>query len=180
MRLLAFIGIVLITSVITPRTSLGLSLSASPLSGQKNNKMEFSEQPLAFAQIINADFNDSSFSQNTWFQISIKNTNWLQSRLTGTRISKADLSFVQFISSDLAGVKCAHCLLQDVLFEDCYLDGVHFLASTLKNVRFVRSDLSRADFVSTACVNCSVDLATAKTVTPEQLKKWNFVVKDSP
>lgn len=180
MRFLVLFGTVFIISSIAPRTSSGLSLSASPLSGQKNDKLEFSERPLAFTQIINADFADSSFTLGVWYQISVKNTNWVGSRLNGTRISRSDFSLIQFVKSDLSGMKCLYCNFKDVLIEDSRLDGTHFFGGSIENLRFIRSNLSRADFVSTSCKNCSVDSATAKTVNPEQLKKWQFLIKDTP
>lgn len=174
------IGTVFLILLNTPRTSLGLSLSASPLSGKKNEKFEYNEKPLAHAQIINATFMDSTFVLSTWFQMSVKNTRWENSQLNGVQIVKSDLSMIRFVKSDLSGVKCRNCLFQDVRFEDCDLDGIHFLGSTLKDVHFVRSDLSRADFVSSPCSQCSMDNATAKTLRPGQLEKWQIPVKDSP
>lgn len=180
MRLLVNPGLVFITLLAYSGSSLGLSLSASPLSGEKHTKFEYAESPLALSQIINADFTDSVFTLNTWFQISIKNTNWMKSRLNGTRAVKAEFSLVQFIDSDLSGFKCSLCFFRDAVFEKTRMDGAHFFASRLENVRFVQSDLSRADFVSSTLINCSMDEATAKTVPADAAKKWNCVVKEKP
>lgn len=173
-------GLVFLAAFSLSCSSYGLLLSASPLSGEKHDGFDFTEQTLAWSQVINANFNKSLFPLSQWQQISVKNTNWTSSQLMGVRASKVNLKLIQFVDSDLSGFKCNSCSLQDVLFEKTRLDGAHFIASNLRNVRFIRSDLSRADFVSSTCENCFADGATAKTVSSEQLKKWNILVKDTP
>ncbi|WII71543.1 pentapeptide repeat-containing protein [Bdellovibrio sp. 22V] len=175
MRILVYFG--LFSSLLfAPPTTLGASLSPSPLSGQIHERFDFKEKPLAMAQIINATFKDSTFLEGTWFQVSLRNTKWLRSQLQGVRGSRVEILDVEFKDSNLSGFKCSHCLLDNVEFRNSKLDGSRFVSSVFKNVHFINVDLSRADFVSSRFQNCSMDARSAAKLDPEKIKKWNIRV----
>ncbi|CAE80647.1 pentapeptide repeat-containing protein [Bdellovibrio bacteriovorus] len=170
----------LFIALLYSKMALAASLSASPWSGQKMIKLEYNEKPLAYSQVINTTFLDSSLAQNTWMQIALTNSRFLNTRLSGTQASKSEFSDLVFENSDLSGFKCTLCTFINTTFKNSNLDGAHFLAGSFKNTHFVDSNLSRVDFVSTRFENCSVDSKTAKTVHPAMLIKWKIPVKEQP
>ncbi|MFV8258807.1 pentapeptide repeat-containing protein [Bdellovibrio bacteriovorus] len=156
------------------------SLSASPWSGQRLVNLEFNESALAYAQVINATFKDSSLAQNTWMQITLTNTRFENTRIVGTQSNRSEFSDVEFVDSNLSGFKCDLCRFTNSTFRKVRLDGARFLGGTFSNTQFINSDLSRADFVGVRFESCSVDSATAKTVHPAMLKKWNLPILEQP
>lgn len=169
------------TFIITMTVSCALHaalLNASPWSGQKLDKIEYSEKPLALSQVINAEFKESHFTLSSWFQMSFDNSSFIDSRLNGVQALKTRFGDVRFTNSNMAGFKCNLCLYENVSFTNVRLDGSRFLASTFRNTSFVNSDLSRVDFINSTFENCTLDPNTAKTIHPGLLKKWKLQVKE--
>nr|BFD63838.1 hypothetical protein BdHM001_25190 [Bdellovibrio sp. HM001] len=152
-------------------------LNASPWSGQKLDKIEYAEKPLALSQIINAEFKESHFTLSSWFQMSFDNSSFIDSRLNGVQALKTRFTHVRFMNTNMAGAKCTLCLFENVTFANVRLDGSRFLTSTFRNTSFVNSDLSRVDFINSTFENCTLDQNTANTAHPELLKKWKLQVK---
>ncbi|WP_413570048.1 pentapeptide repeat-containing protein [Bdellovibrio sp. HCB117] len=171
---------VFIFSLTAVQSSSGLTLSASPLSGKTHPSFDYSEKPLSLAQVINAQFTNSSFLLNNWYQVSFKNVTWKDTNLAGTRSTKVEFENVDFRHSDLSGFKCNHCSLKNVTFENAKMDGAHFLGAVFINTHFVKSDLRRVDFVASSFQNCTVDSETAKHLSLEKLQKWKLQVKETP
>lgn len=180
MKAIGIFGVTFVALLFYSQITHANLLSPSVFSGQKHNEMIYDEKPLAFSQIINASFTNSSFILNHWQQISVKNSSWVKSKLVGTKIVSSSIENVQFSESDLSGIKCFHCLIKNSKFENVKLDGSRFFRGQFENVDFINVQFSRADFIATTFKNCSMDNASAKFLSAEFIKKSKITIRSAP
>ncbi|UOF02473.1 pentapeptide repeat-containing protein [Bdellovibrio reynosensis] len=180
MKAIGIFGATFVALIFQTQITRANLLSPSVFSGQKQNKVIYDEKPLAFSQIINASFTNSSFILNHWQQISVKNSSWVKSKLVGTKIVSSSIEDVQFFESDLSGIKCFHCQIKNAKFENVKLDGARFFNSQFENVDFTNVQFSRTDFIASTFKNCSMDSRSAKLLPADFIKKSKIVIRSSP